>query len=86
MSDVQDDLSDEEQMAIAVDWFIAMWDEAINRGVSEETMGMIVLSATTNKLVKVFGQEKAGKILERTLDNVKAGQFDLEEEKRDVEH
>ena len=39
-----------------------------------------------NKLVKVFGQEKAGKILERTLDNVKAGQFDLEEEKRDVEH
>ena len=54
MSEDSNDLSDEEQMAIAIEWYIAMWDEAIARGVSEKSMGMIALSATTNKLVKSF--------------------------------
>jgi hypothetical protein len=80
MSDDKSDLSDDEQMAIAIDWFIAMWDEAINRGVGEDAMGMIALSATTNKLIKVFGQEGATALLQRTLDNVKAGQFDIEDD------
>jgi hypothetical protein len=80
MSDDQNELSDEEQMAIAIDWFIAMWDEAIARGVGEDAMGMIALSATTNKLVNVFGQEGATALLERTVDNVKAGQFDVEDD------
>jgi len=80
MSDEQSDLTDEEQMAIAIDWFIAMWDEAVARGVSEDAMGMIALSATTNKLVKIFGEEGATALLERTVDNVKGGQFDVEDD------
>ncbi|MEK9753130.1 MAG: hypothetical protein VW338_07975 [Rhodospirillaceae bacterium] len=80
MSDKPKELSDDEQMAIAIDWFIAMWDEAVARGVNEDAMGMIALSATTNKLVKVFGQEGATSLLQRTVDNVKAGQFDVEDE------
>ena len=79
MSNEQEDLSNEEQMALAIEWFIAMWDEAIARGVAEDAMGMIVLSATTNKLLKAFGQEGAEKLLQRTLDNVKAGEFDSED-------
>jgi hypothetical protein len=79
MSDEEQDLTDEEQMAIAIDWFIAMWDEAINRGVGEEAMGMISLSATTNKLINVFGEEGAAALLQRTVDNVKAGQFDVDD-------
>ena len=79
MSNEQEDLSDEEQMALAIEWFIAMWDEAVARGVGEDAMGMIVLSATTNKLIKAFGQEGAEKLLQRTLDNVKAGEFDSED-------
>ncbi len=80
MSDQQDDLSEEQQMAIAIDWFIAMWDEAVARGVGEDAMGMIALSATTNKLIKVFGDEGAAALLQRTVDNVKAGQFDVEDD------
>ncbi len=80
MSENDDDLSEEEQMAIAIDWFIAMWDEAISRGVSEDAMGMIALSATTNKLIKVFGNEGAAALLQRTVDNVKGGQFDAEDD------
>ena len=78
MSNEQEDLTDEEQMAIAIDWFIAMWDEAVARGVKENAMGMIMLSATTNKLIKVFGQEGAASLLQRTIDNVKAGEFNAE--------
>ena len=79
MSNEQEDLSNEQQMAIAIEWFIAMWDEALARGVGEDAMGMIVLSATTNKLIKAFGQEGAENLLQRTLDNVKAGEFDSED-------
>ena len=80
MSEEKDNLSDEEQMGIAIEWFIAMWDEALARGVSESSMGMVALSATTNKLVKVFGAEGAASLLERTINNVKGGQFDVEDE------
>ena len=76
MSEDVNNLTEEEQMAIAIEWYIAMWDEAIARGVTEESMGMIGLSATTNKLVKVFGVEGAAALLERTINNVKSGQFD----------
>ena len=76
MSDEQKELSDEEQMAIAIEWFIAMWDEAVKRGVGEGELGMILLSATTNKLIKAFGQEGTTSLLQRTLDNVATGQFD----------
>jgi len=79
-----DDLTDEEQMAVAIDWYIAMWDEAIARGVAEESMGMIALSATTNKLIKVFGDEGAAALLQRTVDNVKNGQFDVEDEESEI--
>ncbi|MBT3661118.1 MAG: hypothetical protein HOA30_17225 [Rhodospirillaceae bacterium] len=80
----EDDLTDEEQMAVAIDWYIAMWDEAIARGVAEESMGMIALSATTNKLIKVFGDEGAAALLQRTVDNVKNGQFDVEDEESEI--
>lgn len=72
-------LSEDEQMALALDWYVAMWDEAINRGVAEQAMAMISLSATTSKLVKSFGREAAVALLERTRDNINDGQFDLEE-------
>ena len=85
MSDDEKKLSEEEQMAIAIEWFIAMWDEAIARGVKDDAMGMIALSATTNKLVKVFGVEGAAALLERTINNVKSGQFDdVEDEASNV--
>ncbi len=74
-------LSEDQQMALALDWYIAMWDEAINRGVAEQAMGMISLSATTSKLVKCFGRNAAVALLERTRDNINDGQFDFEEEK-----
>lgn len=80
MSEKDDELSEEEQMAIGIDWFIAMWDEAILRGVGEDAMGMIALSATTSKLVKVFGNEGAAALLQRTVDNVKSGQFDMDDD------
>lgn len=84
MSENDQDLTEEEQMAIAIDWFIAMWDEAVSRGVSEDAMGMIALSATANKLVKVFGEEGTSALLQRTLDNVKSGQFDVEDDDSNI--
>lgn len=73
-------LSDDQQMALALDWYVAMWDEALNRGVAAEAMGMISLSATTSKLVRSFGRDATVALLERTRDNVNEGQFDFEEE------
>ena len=84
MTEDEINLSEEDQMAIAIDWYIAMWDEAIARGVGEDAMGMIALSATTNKLVKTFGVEGASALLERTINNVKSGQFDVEDEESSV--
>ena len=77
MSDNENDPNDEEQVSIAIDRFIAMWDGTVTLGVREDVIGMIALSATANNLVKVFGQEAATGLLQRTLDNVKAGQFDI---------
>ena len=79
MSEERQDLNEEEQMTLAVDWFVAMWDEALARGVSQDAMGMIVLSAVTNKLVNIFGQEGAEALLQRTADNIKSGQFEAED-------
>ena len=80
MSDDTNDLNDEEQVSVAIERFIAMWEEATKLGVREDVIGMIALSATANNLVKIFGQESATGLLQRTLDNVKAGQFDIEDE------
>ena len=74
------DLSEDQQMALALEWYIAMWDEALARGVADKAMGMIALSATTSKLVKSFGRDGAVVLLERTRDNIDKGEFDIKEE------
>ena len=78
MAEDQDVPDEEEQVAIAIEWFIAMWDEALKRGVSDATMGIIALSATVNKLTEVYDKDSVVAMLERTLGNVQAGQFDVE--------
>ena len=80
MSDNENDPNDDEQVSIAIERYIAMWDGAVTLGVREDVIGMIALSATANNLVKVFGHEAATGLLQRTLDNVKAGQFDIKDD------
>ncbi len=55
-SDTTNELSDEEQTAVAVEWYLAMWDEALKRGVAPETMVLVALSATTNKLSEILAR------------------------------
>ncbi|MBB53303.1 MAG: hypothetical protein CMF67_02910 [Magnetovibrio sp.] len=69
-SDTTNELSDEEQTAVAVEWYLAMWDEALKRGVAPETMVLVALSATTNKLSEIFGQEHASLLIKQTADNI----------------
>lgn len=69
-SDAPRDLSEEEQTAVAVEWYLAMWDEALKRGVAAETMVLVALSATTTKLGEVFGPEHASLLLRQTAENV----------------
>ncbi len=69
-SDETEELSDEEQTAVAVEWYLAMWDEALKRGVAPETMVLVALSATTNKLSEIFGPEHAGLLIKQTADNI----------------
>ena len=68
--DPPNELSDEEQTAVAVEWYLAMWDEALKRGVAPETMVLVALSATTNKLSEIFGQEHASLLVKQTADNI----------------
>jgi hypothetical protein len=69
-SDTPNELSDEEQTAVAVEWYLAMWDEALKRGVAPETMVLVALSATTNKLGEIFGPEHASLLIKQTADNI----------------
>ncbi|MEK9723235.1 MAG: hypothetical protein VW405_07090 [Rhodospirillaceae bacterium] len=72
MSDSDDtkELSDEEQTAVAVEWYLAMWDEALKRGVAQETMVLVALSATTNKLKEIFGPAHASLLVKQTAENI----------------
>ena len=79
-SDTTNELSDEEQTAVAVEWYLAMWDEALKRGVAPETMVLVALSATTNKLSEIFGQEHASLLIKQTADNISSASPDEDTE------
>ena len=79
-SDLPNELSDEEQTAVAVEWYLAMWDEALKRGVAPETMVLVALSATTNKLSEIFGQEHASLLIKQTADNIASASPDEDTE------
>ncbi len=68
-------LSDDEQKAVALDWFIAMWNEAIKQGVGEDVLCIMALSATASKLVDRFGDEQTAELLKSVRKNVLKGQF-----------
>ena len=69
-SDTPNELSDEEQTAVAVEWYLAMWDEALKRGVAPETMVLVAMSATTNKLCEIFGPEHTSLLIKQTAENI----------------
>ncbi len=71
----QKELTEDEQKAIALDWFLAMWDEALKRGVGIETLCIIALSATTSKLVDQFGDDQTAELLKSVSKNVQDGKF-----------
>ena len=75
-SDDTNELGDEEQTAVAVEWYLAMWNEALNRGVSPETMSLVALSATASKLSEVFGVEHAALLIKQTAESTSEGGFD----------
>ena len=79
-SDTPNELSDEEQTAVAVEWYLAMWDEALKRGVAPETMVLVALSATTNKLGEIFGHEHASLLIKQTAENLDSASPDEDTE------
>jgi len=70
------ELSDDDQAIIAMDWFLAMWDEAMKRGVTAETMSLTALSVTASRLTTIFGSAKAAALIENTAKNTRDGMFD----------
>ena len=58
----------------------SMWDEALKRGVAPETMVLVALSATTNKLSEIFGQEHASLLIKQTADNIASASPDEDTE------
>jgi|GEM_PF-2944447 len=79
-SDEARELTDEEQTAVTVEWYLAMWNEALKRGVAQETMVLVALSATTNKLAEIFGPEHASLLIKQTAENVGEAATDDESE------
>jgi len=73
------DLSEEEQTVIAMDWFMAMWDEAMKRGVTAETMALTALSVTASKLAATFGASQAASLLKNTAKTARSGGFNTDE-------
>lgn len=52
-------LSRAEQQDIALEWLAAMWTEALKRGVSQETLIEVVLTATFAEVIRLFGRDTA---------------------------
>lgn len=71
----QPPLGEHEETDLALEWFSAMWEEAIKRGVSAQSLSLVVLSASVSKLVDVFGEEAAAEMLETSRKNVLSGNF-----------
>jgi len=82
-SDETPELNEDEQTAVAVEWYLAMWNEALKRGVAQETMALVSLSATANKLNEVFGAEHAGLLIKQIGENAGDGAFDIPDEPED---
>ncbi len=68
-------LTDKEQTNVAIEWFYAMWDEAVKRGISEEKMAIVCLSAILNRVVQIYGEEGAAEIIKGIPDKIIAGNF-----------
>jgi len=63
-------LTEDQQTAIALDWFSAMWENAIERGVTPELMAIVCVSATSRKLLDVYGKDQAAILLGTAFDNI----------------
>ena len=70
--------TDEEQTNIAIEWFYAMWDEAGKRGISDQKMAIVCLSATLSRMVQIYGEEAAAEIMRAIPDKIIAGNFSTE--------
>ncbi len=68
-------LSEDEQKEVAIEWFFAMWDEAMKRGVDPEKMAIVSLSGTLNKFVAMYGEEGASALVEQIPERIMAGHF-----------
>jgi len=79
-SDEVPELNEDEQTAVAVEWYLAMWNEALKRGVAAETMALVSLSATANKLNDVFGAEHAGLLIKQIGESAGDGAFDTSDD------
>lgn len=71
-------LSEEQQKELAIDWFLAMWEEAMKRGVSHNIMASIALSCTLNKMVMAFGEPAVAELMAKVPEQVKAGSFTVQ--------
>ncbi len=68
-------LTDKEQTDVAIEWFYAMWDEVSKRGISEEKMAIVCLSAILNRIVSIYGEEGAAEIIKVIPDKIMSGNF-----------
>lgn len=73
-------LSEAEQQAVAIEWFFAMWDEAMKRGVSREKMAIVALSGSLNQLVHLYGEDKAATLMQQVPERILAGHFSTKNE------
>ncbi len=69
------EIDEEEQQTIAIDWFFAMWEEAMKRGVTHEKMAIVSLSGALNQLVALYGEEKAAALVAQVPERIMAGHF-----------
>ena len=83
-TDQTPELSEDDQALVAMDWYMAMWDEAMKRGVSPETMSLTALSVTASRLSSTFGSAQAASLLKNTAKNVRGGKFDDNESDQDA--
>ncbi len=71
----QKELTDEEQTDVAIEWFYAMWEEAGKRGVGEEKMTIVSLSAVLNRMIKLYGEDGTAELVKDLPEKILAGNF-----------
>ena len=75
VTEATEPLSEDDQKRLGLEWFSAMWTEALERGITPQTMVTVCLTKTINQFVSTYGEDGAARLVAELPDQIRAGRF-----------